>query len=388
MSLRVLFAVPSYAPAVSWGGPVESTHRLCQALRGLGADARVLTTDAVVAGDTLPYPAGREVRHEGVPVIYGRRFISRTFSPGFLRALAPEVRRADLIHVGSVFNFTVPAAMAAAVAAGRPFVLTPRGALDPWSLAVKWWKKRPALALIKPLLRRAAAFHATSDPERAGIDQLGLGPKSFVLPNGVDLAAAGGADRRRPIWRRRLEISAETPLLLILGRLHPKKGIDLGIATLARLARDDAVLVLAGPDSDDHLAALTAIAERRGVGSRVRWVGRVVGEEKFQLLAEADALLLPSEQENFGNVVVEALAVGTPPVVSRETPWRRLEDEGLGRWVERTEESFAAAVEEVLRAAGAAPRRRRRELVERRYAWPLIARRMLDVYQEIIDARA
>ncbi len=399
MSLQILFAVPSYAPAVSWGGPVESTHRLCQALLGLGAGVRVLTTDATVAGETLPYPADRWLRHEGVPVRYCRRYLSRTFSPTFLRHLAPETRRADLVHIGSVFNSTIPASMAAAAGGGKPFVLTPRGSLDPWSLGVKSWKKRPALALLRPLLRRAAALHATSVEERAGIERLGLGPPVRMIPNGVDVGQADAADRRRPTWRRRLEIPARTPLLLILGRLHPKKGIGLGIETLARLgsagrpaaggpAAGEARLILAGPDNDRHLHDLEALAESRGVGPRVRWVGPVVGRDKYQLLAEADLLLLPSEQENFGNVVVEAMSVGTPVIASRATPWRVLEERGLGRWVERTAESFAAAVLEVLAAGDDGElRARRRRLIDEEYTWPSIARRMAEVYREIVDGR-
>ena len=289
MSPKVLFAVPSYAPAVSWGGPVESTHRLCQALIELGAHVRVLTTDATTAGDTLPHPSNRWLLHEGVPVLYGRRYLSRTFSPAFLRHLVPEVRRADLVHIGSVFNSTIPATMAAAVACRTPFVLTPRGSLDPWSLAEKSWKKRPALAVLKPMLRRAAAFHATSAEEQAGIEQLGLGAETFVIPNGVDLAQTDGVERRAGIWRRRLEIADGVPMLLILGRLHAKKGIGLGVEVLARLrdaspSRDgaNAVLVLAGPDSDGHSSELRAQAESLGVGHRLRSVGRVVGGEKYQ----------------------------------------------------------------------------------------------------------
>ncbi len=396
MNPKVLFAVPSYAPAVSWGGPVESTHRLCQALLQLGTDVRVLTTNTTVPGEGLPHPTDRWVRHEGVPVIYCRRYVSRTFSPVFLRHLVPEVRRADLVHIGSIFNFTIPATMAAAIASHKPFVVTPRGSLDPGSLARKSWKKKPALAGLEPMLRRAGAFHATSDEERAGIELLALGPESFVIPNGVDLSLAGRAERRRRTWRRRLEIAPETPLLLMLGRLHPIKGIALGIETLARLRQApppgsggaEAVLVLAGPDNDDHLAELRALAGRLGTGDHLKWVGKVVGDEKYQLLAEADVLLLPSEQENFGNVVVEALAVGTPVVASQGTPWRELERTGLGRWVERRPESFCRAVVEILGAgAGDGLGAARRRLVEERYTWRSIARRMARLYQGILDAR-
>ncbi len=386
MSRRILFAVPSYAPAISWGGPVESTHRLCQALLRLGADVRVLTTNTTVPGERLPHPVNRWLRHEDVPVIYCRRYVSRTFSPVFLRHLVPEVRRADLVHIGSVFNSTIPAAMAAAIACRKPFVLTPRGSLDPWSLAKKSWKKRPALAGLKPMLGRAAALHATSAEERAGIEQLGLRPEIVVVPNGVDVSRADGVARERRIWRRRLEIPPEVPLLLILGRLHPKKGISLGIEILARLrqAGSKALLVLAGPDNDDHLGNLLALARRHDVPDAVRWVGIVSGRQKYQLLAEADVLLLPSEQENFGNVVVEAMVVGTPAVTSRATPWQALEDEGLGRWVERRPESFARAVLEVLEAGDSQElRARRRRWIEEGFTWRSIARRMLGLYERI-----
>lgn len=390
-TVRVLHLVPGYAPATSFGGPIESTHRLCQALVEQGVEVRVLTTDLVGPGDRIPYPRDRWVEHEGVLVRYCASWGRLHVAPSYLAALPAALREAEVVHVTGVFNFTVLPSLAACLAYGKPFVHSARGSLEPWALAQKAWKKRPVLRLIRPLIDRAAALHATSAHEADALRALGLTPPIRVIPNGVSLADGRLADRTKRIWRARLGLG-DAPVLLMLGRIHPVKGIDIALAALADIRRQfpTARLILAGPDDEGYGAEVRALMSRLGLDGAVHLVGMVQGEAKFQLLAEADLLLLPSRQESFGNVVVEALSVGTPVVASRATPWEALEAEGCGRRVDLD----AAALVEAVSALLAKPTERAnmggrgRAVVAREYAWDVIAGAIFRTYRASIAGKA
>lgn len=389
-SIRVVCLTPGYAPALSFGGPTESTHRLCLAMLAAGVQIRVLTTDIGQVAEMPRAPAGQWVQYEGIPVKYCRRRWPGTLSRSFVANLPGALQHADIAHVTGTFSFTALASALACILLRKPFVLSPRGTLEPWSLAHKRWKKAPALEFLRPLLNRASAIHATSEKEAKAIIALGLAPPVVVIPNGVDLSAASSDNSKRSeAWRHRLGIAQNAPFLLVLGRMHYVKGIDIALEAFVAIGArwPNAVLVLAGPDSEGYGARMDVLARQLGISSTVRRLGYVGGTEKYQLLAEADLLLLPSRQENFGNVVVEALSVGTPVVASRNTPWKELEDQDCGRWVDFDARSLAASVTDLL----GAPDRRRgmgergRALVSRKYAWNSIAHSMRRVYRACIS---
>jgi glycosyltransferase involved in cell wall biosynthesis len=272
----------------------------------------------------------------------------RGLSCEFLGELTSELRRNDVAHVTGTFSITAAASMLASVRAGVPFVVSPRGSLEPWALRVKTWKKLPVLQALKILMNRAEAIHATSDQEADGLARLGLRVPIAVVPNAVAEHVDGGCAAAR--WRERLDLAPGTAMLLLLGRIHPVKGIDVALESMIELTSTDIepVLVVAGPDGGPYERKIEALVRAHGLQSRVRRVPLVTGAEKQQLLAEADLLLLPSRQENFGNVVVEALAAGTPVIASQATPWKLLEQEGCGAWVPLDAGAFARSVRKML----------------------------------------
>jgi glycosyltransferase involved in cell wall biosynthesis len=172
-----------------------------------------------------------------------------------------------------------------------------------------------------------------------------------------------------------------------LGRIHPIKGLDRLIEAAAIL-RDrglDVELAFAGPTIDAaHRADLERLAARLDLTDRLRFQGELHGEAKLDFLAGCRVLALSSHSENFGNVVVEALASLTPVVAVHGTPWGELEAAGAGRWVPGTPAALAEAIAPYLHDAGLAARagERGRALVEARYAWRGVALTMCEVYEE------
>lgn len=398
--MRLLHVSPSFYPAHLYGGPVVSLHRLaCAQARRPGLEVRVLTSDANGPGRRLQGLGGRWVEEHGVPTYYARATARQDFSLELCARLPACARWADVLHVTAVFSPTSMAALLTGLGTGRTVVISPRGSLLPWAIEQGGPRKRAVLAALTPLLRRVAGWHATSEDEAESLQRLRLpGPRAQVrvVENGVDMdmgpprAVSATADRGALLSR--LLRPGEGPVLTVLGRIDPVKGIDLAITAL-RLLRQrhpGAVLVVAGPDRDGHGPPLRALAERLGLAHAVRFPGLVVDEDKAGLLAGSDLLWLCSRMESFGNVVLEALAAGTPVVAVQTTPWRWLEEAAVGRFVPPAPEALAEASGALLAQGGAAwqaLRARCQEQVAARFSWPAIAARMSDLYEASLQRR-
>ena len=375
--MRLLHVVPTYLPAVRYGGTIVSVHGLCRALSQAGHAVTVLTTNVDGAGES-DVPVDAPVQRDGVTVRYFRSPLLRRlyFSPGLRRALDEEVARADVVHLHSVFLWPTLAAARAARAAGVPYVLSPRGMLvrDLVERRSALVKKAWIALFERRTIEQAAAVHLTSELERRELAALGLRPReSFVVPNGVD-----------PALETAPTPATAEPMVLYLGRINWKKGLDRLVEALVEVP--GARLVVAGNDEEGLTSRLATLAERLGVAPRVSFPGYVDGAAKQQLLAEARVLVLPSLSENFGNAALEALAHGCPVVV---TPGVGLAEavqaSGAGIVSEGDAASLARAIRALLedeprrRAAGAAAR----ALVREKYGWPTVAAQMAGHYERL-----
>jgi glycosyltransferase involved in cell wall biosynthesis len=252
----------------------------------------------------------------------------------------------DLVHVHGCWNLFGWAAARWCRRAGIPYVVSPRGMLHPWSFAHGRIRKALAYRLIEARTLQGARFiHTTSDEETRIVSALGVAANIVMIPNGVEAAvpeppAAVGE------FRRRIAAGSADFVLLFLGRLHPKKGLDVLIDAFRIALRTHPHLVLALAGSGDaayvaHLRNATLdLQEQR----RIVFPGFLDGEARRLALASADAFVLTSHSENFGLSVGEAMAAGLPVVVSRECPWQQIEEWHAGFWVENTAAAIATAI--------------------------------------------
>jgi glycosyltransferase involved in cell wall biosynthesis len=391
--MRLLHVIPTYLPAWRHGGPAVSVHGLCKALAERGHQVTVFTTD-VHGASTLDVPRAVPVAMDGVSVWYFpvARPLRRLYrSPALRAALACQLereRKFDVVHLHSVFLWPTAAAARAAERAGVPYLVAPRGMLVEELLRRRGrLRKRLWLRLVeRRTLARAAGLHATSALEAAEARRLRLPlPPIHLVANGVE---DQDWDPRReaelgPAVRAAL---ARRPLLLFLGRLSWKKGLDRLVAALADVP--GAVLAIAGNDDEGYRARLERQAAAAGVAGRIVHLGPVHGADKAALLHGADLLVLPSYSENFGNVVLEAMAAGLPVVVTPEVGLAAVvREHGAGMVVEGDPPRLAAALrcllagEEVRRAMG-----RRGAAAAARFGWPSLAARMEEVYAEVLGA--
>lgn len=316
--LRILHYTAVYAPAWKWGGPVQSTARLCEGLAALGHHVEVMTTNAGLEEDPA-IPTDKPVDRNGVRVRYhpilrgpGVR------SPGLQDEVRLRVEEFDVVHVTGVWQTTSVAACRAAERAGVPYVVSPRGALGAYSWTQKRWKKLPYWWLFEARnCRRAAAVHYTSRMEVEECARLRLPGRVILLPNSIGLdrfvrnVAAGQA------WRARYGIAPDAFLFLNCGRRHHKKGLDLLPGPLAALPREVPWrFVFMGMREDGTQDLLEAEFRRLGLADRVTFLDVMPPEDVVAAYSTCDAFVLPSRHENFGNVVAEAMACGAPVVMS------------------------------------------------------------------------
>ena len=312
--LRILFATPSYWPAISFGGPIWVTRALAECLSRRGHDVSVLTTSLV---DLAEAPARRTRTRvvDGVAVHYlgtPARFRWMGLTP----SLPLWLRRAPRPHLAHVFgyrDFVSTAVAAWCRLAGVPYVFEPLGMYRP-KLRKIALKRAFDATITRGVARGAALVVATSQLERNELLESGVADgKVAVRPNGFPPPQP---ERPRPgKLRRRIGLGAETPLALYVGRIGRGKGLELLLEAVRDLPALHVAIV--GPDGRD--GTLDELERRRDepeLRGRIHMFPPFGTAPPLTLYADADVFVLPSSGENFGNVAAEAAACGTPVVVT------------------------------------------------------------------------
>jgi glycosyltransferase involved in cell wall biosynthesis len=386
--MRVLHVTPYFAPAYVYGGPPRSILGLCAALARLGVAVDVVTTTANGPGTPLPAATAAPVSIDGVIVRYFPWSSPRWLwhATGLRHWLNREIAAYDVVHIHGLWHLPGWHAARLARRYGVPYVVSPRGMLEPEALAINGGRKAVAFAAIeRQNLTRAAWLHATSARERKTLEARSLGPPVVLAANGVDIDGLPSAD---PIPTLNAWNLSGRPYVLFLGRVHPIKRLDLLARALGCLHNDALRVVVAGPDEDGHRAQLEPLFAQAGVD--VVWTGPVDGQAKADLLTGARALVLCSDSESFGLVAAEALAAGTPVVATRTLAWEQLEQSGAGHWVEQNPQAIAAALEKLLAdpEAARAMGRRGQLLATRLFTWVTSARTIADGYDRLVSTAA
>jgi glycosyltransferase involved in cell wall biosynthesis len=381
--LRVLHVTPYFPPAQPYGGPPASVLGLCQGLQRAGVGVEVVTTTANGPNSLPASPPGGE-QYDGIQVHYAERaFPQRFFGARVRDPLTRALARADVCHIHGVWNVPEWWASHLARAAAVPYLISPRGMLQPEAMQRGRVRKAAAWALIDGRnVKGAALLHATSDQEAGALRALDPRAPIAVVPNGVDLAGAHRASRG---FRARLGIPEDAFVVLFLGRMHRIKRLDLiaDAFAAARSTHPSMHLVLAGPD--EHGLIPGVLRRLSGESGHVHAPGAIHGADKWALVKDADVMVQCSDSESFGLSVIESLAAGVPAIVTRTCPWREIETCGCGLWVEQTAPAIAAAIVALAgdRARRAAMGERASTFARDRYSWDVIAPEMARLYAEL-----
>lgn len=384
--MRLLHVVPTYLPATRYGGPIFAVHGLCRALAARGHTVEVFTTSIDGAADSA-VPHGVPVMRDGVTVRYFASKVLRrlAFAPALARSLRSEMAGADVVHLHSVFLWPTWAAARLARTARVPYLVSPRGMLVKSQIESRHRLIKSAwIGLIeRATLERAAAVHATSTLEAAEIGAFGFRlARIAMVPNGVEeIGITAGREPADDINA----LARERPLILFFGRLSRVKGLDRLLAGFARTQRGN--LAIVGTDYDGLAPRLAQLARELGIAGRVRLLPRTVtGADKEAIFAAAQAFVLPSHSESFGNSAIEAMQRGVPVIVTTGVGAAEVVREaGGGLVVDGAPEALAAAIDRLTgdaglaRAMGEAGRCHVRE----HYSWPSVAARMETLYESL-----
>lgn len=372
--MRVLHVIPSVAERS--GGPATAIVPMCRALMQQGIEVLLLSTRDGLSGDC------DVVEYKGVPAIlfpsqWGASF---KYSRPLASWLTSNIKNFQLAHIHAVFNHSSVAAAKASRDARVPYIVRPLGTLDPWSMTQKSLRKRVFWQLAgKRMLGHAAAVHYTSEMEKISTE------RHFGLNHGRVIALGIDANGSNSNGKSRGE-----PYVLVLSRLHPKKGLDVFIDAFLALIQQKKLanwrLVIAGDGPADYVSKLKAKVAASPQPERIVFTGWLEDRKKHAVLEGASLLALPSYQENFGLCVMEAMSHSVPVLVSPNVNLAAEIVSANAGWIAAIDQdalagklSEALSDEDELRKRGRAGKQ-----LSQKYSWENAATGLINLYTEVL----
>jgi len=388
MALKILVVTSGINPKS--GGPTRSCKGMCRALSQADVDVTLL-----VLGGRHPFE-----NPCGVKVCYA---VDAAKCQGEGEQWNEELF--DLVHLQGLWNPKLHAVVKQCRRANVPYVISPRGMLDPWALSVKKWKKCLALLFYQRSdLKHAAAFHATAELEARNIRAQGLTQPIIIAPNGVDVPVKLEEKVRDEGGRR---------TAIFLGRLHPGKGLLALAEAWAKVKPRGWTMRIVGPDTCGHKAEVLKKLDALGIphcevsartkeelhksllptfstsaNSPWEFVPMVSDKNKWLEYVAADVLIHPSVSENFGITIAEGLAAGLPVICTKGTPWKEIETHRCGWSVDVEGVPLVRALAEATASSDIdlmAMGERGRALIMSNYSWSAIVERLILGYKQLLE---
>ena len=388
--MRILHIVHSVDPAS--GGPVEGLIRQSEAMTGCTSEVVCLDPPDATFISSCPL----KLHALGVRE-HTSRLSQFGYSPLFVPWLAAHAGEYDIVVVNGLWNYASMGSSRILPRLGVPYVVYPHGMMDPWfrrTYPLKHLAKQLLWTFFDgPLMERARAALFTCDEEMvlARGQFRGHPYRERVARYGAS-DAPQGATGQIAAFRATVPALGKRRYLLFLGRLHPKKGCDLLIEAWAEVGNTDYDLVMAGPDQIGWMKNLRALADRRGIGAKVHWPGMLTGAAKWGALRAAEAFVLPSHQDSFGLAVGEALACGTPVLITdKVNVWREIEAAGAGLVRPDDLAGTELLLHGFLSASTLARTRMRaaaRQCFSEHFDVAISARKIREIYQELAQTHA
>lgn len=334
--MKILFPIGTLYPSQA-GGPSNTIYWLAKALVKQCVEVSLVTTSAGTGGQVatdawLSTDYGRVIYCSDARNALPLKMMWQTIR---------LVRSHDCIHLNSLFYPPSLVGAFMALLYRKPVVWSVRGNLEAAALETGQWKKKPVLWLIKRLFTsRNVLFHATSENEVLQTKRvLGKHANVIDIPNYLEMPAPVKRHENNPGY------------LLFVGRIHPIKALENLLQALHLSSVFNAsgwVLKITGAGEPGYVSSLKSLIKNLGLEQQVEFTGHIEGPEKQQLYSDAHFLILPSHSENFGNVIIESMAQGTPVIASTCTPWEILHRKNAGFWVDNESQSLADSLDRAL----------------------------------------
>lgn len=382
--MKVLHVIPGVS--IKRGGPSSVISGLTEELSLRGIEVEVFAVSE--KGDMSHISNVTDVR------LFPEGFLAKVwtgYSDRLAKTLMTEASNFDLIHIHEIWHYPHFAAYKAAKHHDKPFVVTIHGTLDSWCLDHKALRKKLYSALFqKNILKRADGIHAMTENEVEVIARFVDHKRIFCISNGIDPDEFDHLPDRSFLETRYPELK-DKKVILFMGRIHPKKGLDLlaKVFSAAAQARDDIHLMIAGPDEGGYAAEIVELLKSGKVLNRVTFTGMLEGHARLEALSRADIFVLPSYSEGFSMSILEAMTCKLPVIITKECNFDEVEEAGAGLLIESCEDSLWKALISLLDNSKICLEMgtRGRNLVLEKFTWDKIADQMLRIYKDILESR-
>ena len=314
---------------LSSGGPSRSVPMLAKGLAELGVDITLMA----IRSENMNIHAleGTSVKLKVISPSFSRREIAKF--------LADE--RFELIQIQSVWEMPYHKVMVEARKLNIPYIVTPRGMLEPWSLSQKKWKKRLAWWLYQRNdVQKSVCVFSTAKMEAEHVSALGITTCKAVIPNGIETVG----------YPCKSSIEGVKKQVLFLSRVHVKKGIELLFEAWKHILPDyvDWQLLVIGNGEAEYIHSLENRVENLGLKDCIKILPPVFGEAKIKVYQESALFCLPSFSENFGMVIAEAMSCGTPVITTTNCPWEILNETKIGWCIDLSVDNLENALREAM----------------------------------------
>jgi glycosyltransferase involved in cell wall biosynthesis len=386
--MKILIVIPALGNV--YGGTSKIVLELAESIGKLGVNVDVVATNAN-GEKTLDVDLNQWIiqNHYRVRYFSYLDFLDYKFTLSMSQWLFSNVSSYNLVHTHAIFSYPVLAAYWMCQLHKIPYLATPHGMLEPWALAYKIWKKKLYFNwLEKPALQKASAIQMSAATEAEGIKNLDLKPPLVIVPNGIhreDFASLPDPE----IFDQQFPETRNKRLIIFLGRIDPKKGLDLLAPAFAQAYQKfpDTHLIIAGPDNTGFLPTAESYFIEAGCSHAVTFTGMLTGDIKYAALAAAKIYVAPSYSEGFSMSVLEGMAAGLPCVITTGCNFPEAGEAEVATIVNIDVGSIAKAIIHLLEDDQQAKNMgyRARQFILDNYTWDKIALKMVSVYENIIQ---
>jgi glycosyltransferase involved in cell wall biosynthesis len=388
--MKILIVIPAIGNV--YGGPSKSVLELADLMGSLGVTIDIVTTNANGL-KVLDFPLFTWIQKKHYRIQYFPyfNFLDYKFTWSLTRWLFQHVVDYDLVHTNAVFSYPVLPAHWACKIRRVPYIMTPHGMLEPWALAYKSAKKSLYFNFLeKPALKKANVIQALASTEAKCIEALNLKTPLVVVPNGIHFQDFETIPNLELFYQNFPHTRNKT-LILFLGRIDPKKGLDLLATAFARVSElfPETHLIVAGPDNIGFLSTAKGYFIKAGCIDAVTFTGMLTGDMKYAALAAAKVYVAPSYSEGFSISVLEGMAAGLPCVITTGCNFPEAAANKTANVVNVNAGEIANALIEYLNNPQQAKEigNRARQFIFTHYTWKQIATNMIRVYREILTTK-
>ena len=350
------------------GGPSRSVPMLVKGLAELGVDVTLMTIRST---------------NMNIHALEGTTAKLKVLEPSFSRKEIAQYLKSEkfnLIQIQSMWDLPYHKVMVEARKLGIPYIVTPRGMLEPWSLSQKKWKKKLAWWLYQRNdVQKSVSVFTTAKMEADHVGNLGITTRKAVIPNGIETDS----------YPCKTSIDVVNKQVLFLSRVHVKKGIEILFDAWKLIHSEfaDWQLFVVGNGEDEYIQSLENRVERLGLKDSIRILPPVFGNDKTRIYQESALFCLPSFSENFGLVIAEAMSCGTPVITTTNCPWDILNETNTGWCIDLSVDNLEYALREALSMSPAElydMGQRASKLIRDNFDYRIVARKTLCLYEWLL----